>query len=530
VASTIAAGKKIRREYIRVFSIVARAVRESKSKIFLEERVRGAFPRQELFDFILKTALDGRAHAARLVADINKRYIFDALDKVPGHGLSKDKIAAMFDAGIERARVHNSKVFDTVKNVHHGRYRGTGFSTERHLEDDGLPFDYTFRFPYSLSKSVWNTVNHTEEKILNAVWGGIAQGRDIRSVSDDLMVYVRQGPTVIPGRWGKLKPGSAEYVRRFGKAGVDYRAIRIYRSELYRNLQEEAVREARNNPACSGEFDWVRFPGTDFECEICDDLVAKSPYKEPVPAYPHPNCLCNLRPRLKDHDDFINELRAYVNGEPGGEAIERWAAENGLTEEVSVKAPLSPDGTELAREIERGDVDYSSLSNDTAVFREAKWLREQSIDSGNEISSFIGSDNKVLGTFEGSNNEITLMRSTINNLLRNYPAGTVDYIHTHPGGNFFSAADMNMLCRTRGLRRIIVALPNGKSYFLSVHNGQRPSWKTINFTWETMYQKYVSEEKRRLRQRTLLPEHEIRVINKVNEVMANMFDWRFGEL
>ena len=275
-------------------------MRESRSRLFLEERARAAFPRKQLYDFIMKTVLDGRSRAARLIAGINKQCIFDALDKVPGHGLSKEKISAMFEAGAEKARAHNSKLTDAVKNVFEKGYAGKGFTYNPEWKpgDDPktagkeIPVDYTFRQPYSLSHSVWDTVNKTEENLLDVVWGGIAQGRDVRTVAADLMAYAQGGPSVIPGRWGKLEPGTREYVRRLGRAGADYRAIRIYRSEMYRNMQEEAVAEGQKNPACTGEYDWVLLEGrADTRC-VCKELAAGGPYeKDRVPDYPHPNCL-----------------------------------------------------------------------------------------------------------------------------------------------------------------------------------------------------------------------------------------------
>ena len=311
---TLQAGRKIRREYIRVFSIVAKAVSESPNKIFLEERIKAAFPRKELYDFIRDTALQGRVQAVRLISDISKKHIFDLLDKIPGHGLNKDKISAMYEKKVERVKVANSKNDSPL------------FYNQRELFQT-----------YSLSKSVWDTVNYAEESILNMARGGMNQGRDIRAVASDIMAYVKGGPSVIPGRWGVLEPGSREYARRLGRTGPDYRAIRVYRTEMYRNLQDEAILEGENNPACSGEYDWVRLGGREGDhCSVCQDNADGGPYtRDTIPAYPHPNCFCEIIPRLKDDDEFIKQLRDYANGEdtPGAREIEEWAQENGLMDE-----------------------------------------------------------------------------------------------------------------------------------------------------------------------------------------------------
>jgi hypothetical protein len=332
--------RKIRQEYLRITAGIAKVVRENRFKPFLEEQIRAAFPRVDLHKFLMGTVVNGRVTIARNVAAIDKQYLFDALDSVPGHGLSKEKIAAMFEAKADRMRITNSRPYlDLVKNAGGKKYTDGG---------EEVRFDYTFHKSYSLSKSVWDTVNHTEEDILNVVRLGIVEGKDVREVAAGLMEYVKDGPDVIKGRWGKLKPGekilkgrhwqyateeARQYAKRLGAAGVDYRAARLYRSEMYRNLQESAVSDGESNPACTGEYDWILMPGREnWPCD-CPDIAAAGPYRaDNIPPYRHPNCDCTIRPRLKDGDAFIQDLRDYVNGEPGGDGIARWAEGNDLFE------------------------------------------------------------------------------------------------------------------------------------------------------------------------------------------------------
>jgi hypothetical protein len=129
-----------------------------------------------------------------------------------------------------------------------------------------------------------------------------------------------------------------------GDNGVDYRAMRLYRSEIHRNLQEAAVEEGEDNPACTGEYDWILMPGRGvWQCD-CPELAAGGPYtRETIPDYPHPNCDCMVEPRLKDAGDLIDELRAYARGEPAGNDIELWAQEHGLGEEGTVGIQIPGD-------------------------------------------------------------------------------------------------------------------------------------------------------------------------------------------
>jgi hypothetical protein len=376
-ARLVIAGKKeIRKAYIKVFSQIARVIRENKHKPFLEEQIRSAFPKRELYEYLKRFIMEGRGKAVKLTADVNKRYILEALQKVPGHGLSVEKIGRLFDQIAEKHRqgsepavdpslsppavqplsansqrnqkrpakpctcghahftvlkVHG-KTYYTVKNALRKTYQG---------QSSGEPHTFTFGQSHSLSKSLWAAVGDAEEKIMDVVWGGISQGRDVRSVSTDLMAYLKGGPEAVKGRWGKLEPGTREYAKRLGSKGVDYRAMRLYRSEIHRHQQEAAVEEGEDNPACTGLYDWILMPGRGtFSC-ACPEIAAEGPYtKDTIPAYPHPNCDCMVEPRLKDSDDLIRDLKDYVNGVPseGANEISLWAQRYELGEDLTGKS------------------------------------------------------------------------------------------------------------------------------------------------------------------------------------------------
>jgi len=420
----IAGKRKIRHEYVRIFAKIAGIVRANRFKPFLEEQIRAAFPRKELYDWLMKLILNGRANTARLIADIEKKYIFDALDKVPGHGLSKDKITAMFEAKIARTKIANSKPYtDVVKNerekkytgekiyTKERKYTGTGFAYRPEGKWKDTRIDYTFRQSFSLGKSVWDTVNHTEDTILDVVLDSISKGRDVRTVAADLMEYVHGGPQALLGRWGKyepakyvadigprggkkwdrvpkgadlrtkewrgkvtLTPDQRAYRARFGKVGVDYRAMRLYRSEKYRNLQEAAVEDGESNPGCTGEYDWVLMPGRGtWNCE-CPDVAAAGPYTVAggIPEYQHPNCDCMVEPRMKDHDEFIQQLRDYVKGEdtPGAREIEEWARENDLRDEPQFMSQPAGDINEYPMNREDTEEDRTFRQELTQQFSE----------------------------------------------------------------------------------------------------------------------------------------------------------------
>jgi hypothetical protein len=80
-------------------------------------------------------------------------------------------------------------------------------------------------------------------------------------------------------------------------------------------------------------------PGREVWLCGCEELATGGPYtKDTIPDYPHPNCDCMVKPRLKNHEEFMRDLKDYVRGVPseGADAISRWAQEQGLGEDGSV--------------------------------------------------------------------------------------------------------------------------------------------------------------------------------------------------
>ena len=155
---------------------------------------------------------------------------------------------------------------------------------------------------YSFSDRIWGTglnkagrfigVNGSyQDSIKQIISMGIAQNRDTFDIAKDIQDYAAKGRDFVikEGRYGKLIPGTAQYKRRIPK-NIDWRAVRLVRSELYASLQAASLEQGRLNPASSGWYDWKLTPGAQHRC-VCPKLAADSPYREEaVPAFPHPNC------------------------------------------------------------------------------------------------------------------------------------------------------------------------------------------------------------------------------------------------
>ncbi|MDR2393331.1 MAG: hypothetical protein LBD93_04160 [Treponema sp.] len=69
-------------------------------------------------------------------------------------------------------------------------------------------------------------------------------------------------------------------------------------------------------------------PGREVWLCGCEELATGGPYtKDTIPPYPHPNCDCMVRPRLKDPEEFLKQLRDYAHDRDtsGARGIEEWA-------------------------------------------------------------------------------------------------------------------------------------------------------------------------------------------------------------
>ena len=168
-----------------------------------------------------------------------------------------------------------------------------------------------------------NVSKYFGDDVVGMVRASISQGRDLGKIAADVNKYIRDGKTGTIHRWGDIiEPDSARLLKRVPEK-VDYRALRLARSELTRGLQATAKENGRANPGTTGWYEWIRINAIDWGC-VCNANAENGPYEyDNVPGYPHPNCGCIVRPVLKDGSDFRNELRAWANGESNAD-LDAW--------------------------------------------------------------------------------------------------------------------------------------------------------------------------------------------------------------
>lgn len=168
-------------------------------------------------------------------------------------------------------------------------------------------------------------------RLLNVVNAGIAQARDSASIAKDITTYIEDGKLQLIKRYGKLERGTAEFTRRLS-GRIDWRALRLVRSELYAGLQAAGLQQGIINPACEDLYDWIKTAGNPIDQNPsatesgfrCIDLEEFNPYKrDDVPGPNHSNCSCSVVPVLRDRREFESDLQAWVNGE-SVPAMDQW--------------------------------------------------------------------------------------------------------------------------------------------------------------------------------------------------------------
>jgi len=249
-----------------------------------------------------------------------------------------------------------------------------------------LPLEYQFRKRADLSSQVWKAVEEQEQMVLDVVQGGRALGRNVKDIAGDLETFINypNGGEKVVGRWkgmfpdteegrkeawkrqylaehGGLQPGSdaakallkqpdakdwvsqkmsettkrgtprlpaavKQYASRLGKAGLDYRAIRIARTEMASMLSDEQKDIAKNSAISDGMMDWVMEKGRDAQSCRCEHLAAGGPYDvnnlvddegNDIDCPLHPNCGCVLRPHLKTDEEIMAAFKEEMAEELG---------------------------------------------------------------------------------------------------------------------------------------------------------------------------------------------------------------------
>lgn len=298
----------------------------------------------EAIDIKLAQQIDKTTRAGiNKTSDINVKYLSESFAAV-----GSSKVSA---AGISEMYVSiNETVIETMIN---------------RIYQDG----------YKLSDRVWKVGQDYRNKINSIMTQGFSMGRSSIQIAGDVQKYTvsgkfglakSYGPNLIKGDVDAFRKGKAQridwkafetkygkeittsskaFMRRIGTR-IDYRALRLVRSELYASLQEAAGIQGKANCGSSGLYDWVLEGNRQHWKCSCPDYAKNSPYKyENIPGYPHSNCFTpdtkiltasgykeiqNILPgeSVISHDGSIQKIRAIWKNYFDGELINLKTNEN----------------------------------------------------------------------------------------------------------------------------------------------------------------------------------------------------------
>jgi hypothetical protein len=180
---------------------------------------------------------------------------------------------------------------------------------------------------YSFSDRIWLVGTDYRTNINRVISAGYAQGRDPVKIAKDIQVYIEDGKIKLAKRYGpNLKAGTKRFLQRV-RLKIDYRALRLVRSELYMGLQDAGRESGRANPGGLGLYDWILNPNRQQWNCVCPDNAAGSPYAyNEVPSFAHPNDMCRVQVRLRRQDDFLKDLKKWGNEEDVG-YLDSWYRE-----------------------------------------------------------------------------------------------------------------------------------------------------------------------------------------------------------
>lgn len=248
--------------------------------------------------------------------DVDKKYILDAVSQSGNKLITAEGIDRMgLGVDLQLLRIQASRIYSD----------GYSFSSRIWSSRTVTAADGLSQLPTSINGDF-------QYRIKNLILTGEAQGRDVVDIAEDIQVYIKKGKNEVfkPGRYGRLVPGTGEYKRRIPHR-IDWRALRLVRSELNASLQEAGILEGVLNPASINMYNYVKTIGNPIDQDgsktnsglRCIDLDRASPYsRADVPGYNHPNCSCHVRPVLQNQNEFVADLKAWVPGD--GSSIDQW--------------------------------------------------------------------------------------------------------------------------------------------------------------------------------------------------------------
>lgn len=184
-----------------------------------------------------------------------------------------------------------------------------------------------------LSDRIWNTSQGAGQTIRNIVQDGIVGGRDAIATARAIEGYVRRDANVV----SKYYEGMMERMKGRVPEDLSYQALRVARTETTAALGQGSIYSARASPSCTG----IKFclSAAHRVQDICDELARQDfglglgvyPLDDPPPYPAHPNTLSYLVEVHATSEDFVRELRNWIDNPSSSPKLNDWYATQYLT-------------------------------------------------------------------------------------------------------------------------------------------------------------------------------------------------------
>lgn len=299
--------ERLFRQATRQFPLITRQTLAQMKSIYIQAS-------KEISAIILEAQLSGKSALTTASWNAINNQLLVEIENI-GRALQANVESMVFNTSNKLSSI-TSRFLEDITQYTNGLITSQGIASTLGMVNNNVVLATITRLysdGYSFAERCWKVGEAYAEQVRRVITSGLAQGRDMVKIAKDLQVYTKDGKVALVNRYGDLVRGTSDFVKRIGNK-VDWRALRLIRSEMYASMQQAAKWQGLANPASNGLYAWVRGGTQDWGCE-CPENAKNSPYTyKNVPSFPHPNCLCRIIPLMRSYRAFIKDLKAWGNG------------------------------------------------------------------------------------------------------------------------------------------------------------------------------------------------------------------------
>jgi SPP1 gp7 family putative phage head morphogenesis protein len=167
---------------------------------------------------------------------------------------------------------------------------------------------------------------------------------------------------------------------------------------------------------------------------------------------------------------------------------------------------------------------------ESAINSKLSELREWGKASKREQASMMTQDGKVIGSAKGNKSEV-ILSGKMSAALDKQPPNSLILLHNHPGSTSFSMTDFSVMCKNGSIKELRVVGSNGRTYRVSVGNGERPSLAEME-KYEQSIETRIKQEVANKTVMRQLPKGENMwsvYLSERNKAFAEKYGWEYKE-